>query len=184
MSLTKCKECGAAVSTNATACPGCGAKQGDGSSGCLLTTAIVAVVFIVVMAASGGGGSSSSRSSSLSSGEALPQNNAPVTHADHTPAYMQVCLDTGERGISDYDPRIARYQNAIDTIAKRFKISETMIGDQTWVTVDTLRKHGIKTSGIEIMEGVVSLKEADTLGVSYAEILASVATIMLSKSAK
>ena len=93
-----------------------------------------------------------------------------------------VCLDTGERGISDSDSRIARYQQAIDLLETRFKISEKMISDQTWVAVESLRKQGVKTSGIEIMEGVVGMKEAEQLGVSYAEIVAALMTIMQPKS--
>ena len=76
MALTKCKECGATVSTNATACPGCGAKQGNGISGCLITTFILAFVFFVVMAVRGGGCSSSSRSASTPSGDVLLQNSS------------------------------------------------------------------------------------------------------------
>lgn len=66
----------------------------------------------------------------------------------------------------------------------RFKLSETMVSDQTWAAVDSLRKQGVKTSAIEIMEGVVGLKEAQDLGVSYAEIVAMLMTIMQSKAAK
>lgn len=97
---------------------------------------------------------------------------------------MMVCNDTGERGISESDPRITRYQTAINTIRTRFQMSETTICDQTWVAVDTLRKKNLKTSAIEIMEGVVGMKEAEQLGISYAEILAAVMTIMQSKSTR
>lgn len=182
MALTKCKECGAAVSKTAAACPSCGAKQGGGSCGIL--AALIILLVIVLMVSGGGGGSSSPQPASASSGGAPPQNINWGVPADPTPAYMLVCNDTGERGISESDPRIARYQRAIDTIRSRFKISETMICDQTWVAVDTLRKKNLKTSAIEIMEGVVGLKDAEELGISYAEILASVMTIMQSKSAR
>ena len=182
MSLTKCKECGAAVSKTAKACPGCGAKQGGGSCGIL--AAILIFLVIVLMVTGGGGGSSSSRSASTSSGDAPPQNINWGAPADPTPAYMLVCLDNDERGISGSDPRIPRYQRAIDLLGTRFKISEKMISDQTWVAVESLRKQGVKTSAIEIMEGVVGMKEAEQLGVSYAEIVAMLMTIMQPKSTK
>ena len=182
MALTKCKECGAAVSKTAKACPSCGAKQGGGSCGIL--AAIIILLVIVLIVSVGGGGSSSSQSASVSSGCAPSHSINWGVPADPTPAYMLVCNDTGERGISDSDPRIARYQRAIDTIRFRFKISETMICDQTWVAADTLRKKNLKTSAIEIMEGILGLKEAEQLEISYAEILASVMTIMQSKSAR
>ena len=182
MALTKCKECGAAVSKTAKACPGCGAKQGGGSCGIL--AAILIFLVIVAMVTGGGRGLSSSRSSPTSSGDAPPQNINWSAPSEPTPAYMLVCNDTGERGISASDPRVTRYQRAIEAKRMRFKISETMIGDQTWTAVDTLRKKGVKTSAIEIMEGVVGMKEAEQLGISYAEILAMVMTIMQSSSPK
>lgn len=109
---------------------------------------------------------------------------APTSQANHTPAYMLVCLDNGERGISGSDLRIARYQRAIDTVKDRFKIPENMVSDQTWVAVESLRKQGVKTSAIEIMEGVIGMKNAQELGVSYAEIVAMLMTIMQPKSAE
>lgn len=184
MALIKCKECGAAVSKSAKACPGCGAKRGVGVFGCLTAIIVFPILLIIVIAISGGGGSSSPRSASSPRADAPPQSinwGAPV---DPTPAYTLLCNDTGERGISDSDPRIARYQRAIDTIRARFKISETVIGDQTWTAVDTLRKKDLKTSAIEIMEGAVGIKEAEDLGITYAEILASVMTIMQFNSAR
>ena len=182
MALTKCKECGAAVSKTAKACPSCGAKQGGGSGGIL---AALIILLGIILALSGGGGESySSETASVSSEDVPHQNINRGGPADPTPAYMLVCNDTGELGISDSDPRIARYQNAIDTIRTRFKISETVICDQTWAAADMLRKKNLKTSAIEIMEGVVGLKDAEELGISYAEILASVMTIMQSKSTR
>lgn len=184
MALTKCKECGAVVSTKAEACPRCGAKQVAVNSGYLSAIIISALLVVAVIAISGGGKSSSSRSFSISSGDAPTQSINWGVPAEPTPAYMLVCNDTGERGISASDPRIARYQRAIDAIRMRFKISETMIGDQTWTAVDTLRKQGMKTSGIEIMEGVVGMKEAEQLGVSYTEIVAALMTLMQPKSTR
>jgi hypothetical protein len=182
MALIKCKECGAAVSKSARACPGCGAKQGVGVFGCLAAIIIFPILVIVVIAISGGGGSSSPRSASTPSADTPAQSINWGAPADPTPAYMLVCLDTGERGISDSDSRIARYQQAIDLIGTRFKISEKMISDQTWVAVESLRKQGVKTSAIEIMEGVVGMKEAEQLGISYAEIVATLMTLMQPKS--
>ena len=59
-----------------------------------------------------------------------------------------------------------------------------MICDQTWTATDTLRTRHINTSALEIMERVALMREAETLGLSYAEILASFMTIMQTKSVK
>jgi len=76
MALTRCKECGTAVSKTAKACPGCGAKRGIGACGCLAAIIILPFLVIFVLAISGGGGSSSPRSSSISSDDVLLQNSA------------------------------------------------------------------------------------------------------------
>lgn len=109
---------------------------------------------------------------------------ASLVRADIKPAYMLVCLDARDRDIPESDPRVSRYQKAIDALEKSFKISEKMISDQTWVVVESLRKQGVKTSAIEIMEGVVGMKEAEKLGVSYAEIVATLMTLMQPKPVK
>lgn len=75
MALTKCKDCGAAVSKNAKACPGCGAKQGVGACGCLAAVIILFFLVIVMMGISGGG-SSRSHSASTSTGDSLLQNSS------------------------------------------------------------------------------------------------------------
>jgi uncharacterized membrane protein len=182
MALTRCKECAAAVSTKATARPRCGAKQGASTSGCLITIFILVFIFFVVIVLSGGRKSSASQSASIQSENTQHQNINWGAPENSTIAYKLLCLDTGERGISDSDYRIARYQEAIDTIRTRFKISESVIGDQTWTAVDTLRKMSRQTSAIEMMDGVAGIKGAEDLGISYTEILANVMTIMQSKS--
>ena len=181
MALTKCKECGTAVSTNAKACPRCGAKQGVSTCGCLAAMLIFPFLVIIVIVISGGEGSSP-RPAPVSSRDAPPQKINWGVPADPTYAYKLVCLDSGERGISDSDPRILRYQQAIDELGTRFTISEQIISDQTWIVVESLRKQSVKTSAIEIMEGVVGMKE--TGGISYAEIVATLMTLMQSNSKK
>src|SRR5690348_6510576 len=54
MAMTKCKECGAQISTKAEACPQCGAKHKK-SSGCALVVLIVLVVFVITIVAVNGG---------------------------------------------------------------------------------------------------------------------------------
>lgn len=48
MAMTKCKECGAEVSTKAEACPKCGAKQAKKTSGCAIIVAGAFAVLIVI----------------------------------------------------------------------------------------------------------------------------------------
>jgi hypothetical protein len=163
MALTSCKECGASISKSVRSCPQCGAKRDGGSCGCLLGVLAVPFIVLAVVAVLD---------------DSPRKERAAIPAAEPKPAYMLVCLDANERGISESDPRIARYQRAIDVLEDRFGISEKMIGDQTWVAVDTLRKKGVKTSVIDVMEAVVDIKEADELGVSYAEVLTMLMTIM------
>lgn len=47
MAMTKCRECGQAVSSDAKACPNCGAK--DPSMSSYITTAIGGCLFLIVV---------------------------------------------------------------------------------------------------------------------------------------
>lgn len=66
MAMTKCKECGAEISTKAEACPQCGAKRKK-SSGCAVVVLIVLVVFAITIVAGNSGNNTSNRSSAASS---------------------------------------------------------------------------------------------------------------------
>ena len=91
MALKQCKECGASVSKSAKSCPGCGAKQGVGTCGCLAAIVILPFLIIVVATISGGGGSGGS-SSSTSSGDALVKNSSWDGSVFHVKQYLKRTL--------------------------------------------------------------------------------------------
>lgn len=72
MAMTKCKECGADISTTADACPKCGAKQVR-TSGCA-KVALGAIIFLVFVTIVG----QCSRDDSADSSSSAPPASAPA----------------------------------------------------------------------------------------------------------
>lgn len=70
MALEECRECGEEVSTDADACPSCGAKHPTSESnealGCLVVVAVLAVVAVVALSATADGDQSETESASSS----------------------------------------------------------------------------------------------------------------------
>lgn len=63
MAMTKCKECGAEISTKAEACPQCGAKRKKSSGCALVVLGVLVLVIIVIVGANSGGNGSGNRNS-------------------------------------------------------------------------------------------------------------------------
>ena len=80
MAMTKCKECGAEISTKADACPKCGAKQ-VGTSGCAKFALGVIVFFVFVSVL---GQCSRSNAPAQQSASTVQQAPSPVPHDDLT----------------------------------------------------------------------------------------------------
>lgn len=76
--MTKCKECGAAISTKADACPKCGAKQ-IRTGGCAKVALgfVLFIAFVIVVSQCSSGTKNSSSKTSLSSQAQNPQTPAP-----------------------------------------------------------------------------------------------------------
>jgi len=89
-------------------------------------------------------------------------------------------LDAGKILPND-DPRLGRYKEVIERLMAIHKIPAEEIADVTWMFTDKLRKAGVKTSSVEMMEGIADLKEAKTIGVKYSECVALMYSMMAPK---
>lgn len=106
MAMTKCKECGAEVSTKADACPRCGAKPKKGS-GCALVVLGFLVVFLVVVV---GGQGSRSRPQAPTAGTPSTAPTPPAPTVEDTAA------------------RVAQEKQALAEVEQRIKGNAAKLG--------------------------------------------------------
>lgn len=81
MAMTKCKECGAEISTEATTCPHCGAKRKK-SSGCALVVLVILVLVVIVIVGANSGDNSSGNRNPVAASTAPSGNTASAKAPD------------------------------------------------------------------------------------------------------
>lgn len=112
MAMTKCKECGAEISTKADACPQCGAKRKK-TSGCAIVVLIFFLLILfgaIVAPKTDKSGSSSSSSTSRSATPEKPKDPA-VLLAEQTQAVTEI-----EQRLKDNTEWLKKYYASADQV--------------------------------------------------------------------
>lgn len=113
MAMTKCKECGAQISTTAESCPHCGAKQKKKTSGCaLIFLAVLLTILFVAMCAPGADRSRSSTSATAPQSAAPPQPKDPAVEL----AEQKQALEQIEERLKTNADRLKRYYASPDQL--------------------------------------------------------------------
>lgn len=121
MAMTKCKECKAAISTKAEACPQCGAKRPKPTSGCAMIMAIaIGLVFVVMLFRGCSDDSSPSTPAITSSGAASRAPAAPVKAPPPDPvavlAESKATLNDIQSRLKENDKSLKRYYGTTDQV--------------------------------------------------------------------
>jgi len=140
MALTKCKECGAEVSTNAAACPKCGAKQPK-KSGCLKFIGIAFLALIVLSVI----GQMAGRDSTHSGSSTNSATTSPAANSKSAPAPAPPPIPGSQWLYSSNDDPMAKgksyFAMVLSTNTVSFKFPYN--GDQRGrLTIRTHPRHG------------------------------------------
>lgn len=116
MAMTKCKECGAEISTKADACPQCGAKRKK-SSGCAVVVLIVLVVFVITIVAGNSGNNTSNHSSAASSASSDSSTTTAKT-PDPAAEFAKQNEDVAqiEQRLKDNSQQLKKYYASADQV--------------------------------------------------------------------
>jgi hypothetical protein len=130
MAMTKCKECGAELSTKATTCPHCGAARKK-SSGCALVVLVVLVVIVITIVGANSGGGGTSTPSSTASSVAPSHNVAKAKAPDPAAAFAKrkESVVQVEQRLKDNTQQLKKYYASADQV----KQSELDIVQLTFV---------------------------------------------------
>ena len=113
MAMTKCKECGAQISTTAESCPHCGAKQKKKTSGCALVfLALLLTILFVAMCAPSADKSRTPAPASAPVSAAPPQPKDPAVEL----AEQRQAVEAIEKRVSENQERLKRYYASPDQV--------------------------------------------------------------------
>lgn len=157
MAMTTCKECKAAISTKAEACPQCGAKRPKQTSGCAgIAALLIGVVFLVMIVRGCSDDSSPSTSATTSSSAA---NHAPAAQAKAPPPDPTQVLAEAEGTVSGIELKL---QRNIDWM-KKYYATNDQVNEATSDLVKLALIQGMYAKSTVKQEKSLS-KHADSLG--------------------